>query len=71
MENIELEQETRRLRNLVFNHTISDVSWNNIKHQWMQPKEVQWLRDKAKAKGIPLLSVEKTVNNFDSMIERL
>lgn len=52
------EQETRRLRNLVFGHTITDKSWESIKDQWMRPEEMTWLVNKAIEKKIPLTEVK-------------
>jgi hypothetical protein len=39
------EAEVRKLRNAVFDHVISEESWKNVRDTWMQPEQVQWLRE--------------------------
>jgi len=38
------ETEVRALRNRVFDQRISDNEWNNCRHNWMNPSEVEWLK---------------------------
>lgn len=44
----DLESEVRRLRNRVFLNPISDESWEQIKQNWMEPKQIEWLRDQVR-----------------------
>ncbi len=39
------EASVRALRNRVFDHVISDGAWNSIRNNWMNPGEVQWLKE--------------------------
>lgn len=39
------ESDVRALRNRVYDHVISDNSWKSVRAHWMQPAEVQFLRD--------------------------
>lgn len=39
------ETEVRAMRDRVFGHTASDSNWEGCREYWMQPNEVQWLKD--------------------------
>lgn len=39
------ESSVRAMRNRVFDHVISDTSWNAVRNNWMQADEMQFLRD--------------------------
>lgn len=41
------DSEVRALRDRVFGHRISDQSWAMIRHNWITPENVAWLREKA------------------------
>ena len=43
------EREIRQLRDYVFEKTLSDESWNNVAHRWMNPAEREWLLQTARA----------------------
>lgn len=44
------ETQIRKLRDEVFCHQCSDVSWENMKANWMRPDSVQWLVEHSKIK---------------------
>jgi hypothetical protein len=35
--------EVKELRDFVFERTISDLSWMQVSHRWMNPVEREWL----------------------------
>lgn len=37
------ESEVRKLRDKVFERPISDNEWQDCKHNWLKPEEIQWL----------------------------
>ena len=39
------EPEVRALRNRVFGRTTSDSNWDSCREYWMQPNDIQWLKD--------------------------
>ena len=39
------EAEVRSMRDRVFGHTASDSNWEGCRDYWMQPNEVQWMKD--------------------------
>jgi hypothetical protein len=43
-EHIPTESEVRKLRDMVFGSTSTDVNWNASRDSWMRPDAVAWLR---------------------------
>jgi hypothetical protein len=35
--------EVRQLRDFVFERALSDMSWDQVYHRWMNPVEREWL----------------------------
>lgn len=42
------EKEVRILRDKVYGSPISENEWENCKHNWMKPKNIEWLKKKSK-----------------------
>lgn len=40
------EQAVRRLRAIVFTKDCEDFSWNVVKGYWMQPANLEWLKQR-------------------------
>ena len=39
------EAAVRAMRDRVMLHTINDVSWNAVRSNWLEPSQVQWLKE--------------------------
>jgi hypothetical protein len=42
------EQQIRNLRDIVYDHPISDGEWEKCRDGWMKPENQQWLLEKSK-----------------------
>jgi hypothetical protein len=49
-----LEGEVRKMRDRLYELSISDSTWAGIAHNWMRPDSVDWLKNELlKSSGLP------------------
>ena len=46
------EPSVRMIRDTVYGQSVSDREWSVLKAYWMQPENVEWLREQVKALSV-------------------